>query len=283
MVFQAEDRTRAKRQQSEVAIQMALQGKWKEAADLNRQILDSFPTDVDACNRLGKALTEMGKYNDARDSYMKALEIDPLNSIAQKNLNRLATLGKVKKSKMATQKLAPQMFIEETGKTGVTLLQRPNMEVAARLTAGDQVKLARQKSGVLHVVTMDDELIGEVEPRLAQRLSRLIEGGNEYVAAIASMTDIDVKVFIRETFQHASQTGKLSFPAQVTEPFRPYVKERLLRNDRDTFIPSTDDDDESWSPSAKDEDVSDDDDDDDDDTDYDDDRGSISVGDSDDE
>src|SRR5262245_50258799 len=86
MVFQTEDRARAKKQHAEQAIQLALQGQWSEAAQLNREILESFPADVDAYNRLGKALTELGRYVEARDSYMKALEIDQLNSIARKNL-----------------------------------------------------------------------------------------------------------------------------------------------------------------------------------------------------
>ena len=48
MVFQAERGTRTKTQQADVAIQMALQGQWEQAVDLNRAILDSFPADVDA-------------------------------------------------------------------------------------------------------------------------------------------------------------------------------------------------------------------------------------------
>jgi hypothetical protein len=248
MVFQAEDRTRAKKQQSEVAIQAALQGKWTDAVQINRQILESFPTDVDAYNRLGKAQTELGKYKDARESYMKALEIDPLNTIAQKNLNRLATLGKSAPPRAAAQKLSPQMFIEETGKTGITTLNRPDMEIAARMTAGDQVKLAQDKS-LLVVKTIDGDLLGEVEPRLAQRLSRLIKGGNDYVAAIQSTDEDGVKVFIRETFQDASQTGKLSFPPTVSESFRPYVKERLVRHDADDegFFEEGEDT-EDWAP-----------------------------------
>ena len=61
--------------------------------------------------------------------------------------------------------------------------------------------------------------------------------------------------FIRETFQHAQQTGKLSFPPTVTESFRPYVKERLVRNDADDE-PFFEDGEETedWSPGAADAD-----------------------------
>lgn len=252
MVYQAEDRTRAKKQHADMAIQMALQGRWSEAAQLNRAIIESFPTDVDAYNRLGKAMTELGRYAEARDAYMKGLEIDPLNAIARKNLTRLATLGEEEAPRpIASQKLSPQMFIEETGKTGITTLVRPNMDVAARMTAGDQVALHRQDSS-LAVQTITGEHVGELEPKLSQRLIKLLDGGNEYVAAIAGLDEDAVRVFIRETFQHASQMGKLSFPPTVTESFRPYVKGRLLRHDADDESYFEDGEEgEGWEPTVE--------------------------------
>ena len=57
-VFPSEDRLRMKRQRSEKAIQLAMQNRWQEAADINRQILETFPEDVDTLNRLGKAQME---------------------------------------------------------------------------------------------------------------------------------------------------------------------------------------------------------------------------------
>jgi tetratricopeptide (TPR) repeat protein len=208
-------------------------------------IVESFPTDVDAYNRLGKAYTELGRYGEARNAYMKALEIDSLNSIAKKNLSRLATLGDEVRPPLANQKLSPQMFIEEMGKTGVTTLMRPNMEIAARMTAGDQVILHADKT-LLNIRTMNGDQVGEVEPKLGQRLLKLMDAGNEYVAAIQGLGDSEVRVFIRETFQHASQTGKLSFPPTVTESFRPYTRGRLLRQDAD--------DDAYWDESGEGED-----------------------------
>jgi len=249
MVFQTEDRARSKRQHADQAIQLALQGRWPEAADLNREIIEYFPGDVDAYNRLGKAQTELGRYGDAKGAYMKALEIDPLNSIAQKNLNRLASLGEQEAApRPAGRKLSPQMFIEETGKTGVTVLVRPSMDIAARMTAGDQVNLQRE-NGALVIQSIAGEYVGAVEPKLGQRLIKLMDAGNEYIAAISALDSSVVRLFIRETFQHASQTGKLSFPPTVTETVRPYVKGRLLHRDIDDDEAYFDENDESddWS------------------------------------
>src|SRR3989304_2416802 len=126
MVYQAEDRAKVRRQQAEAAIQLALQGRWDEAADLNRSIIGLFPTDVDAYNRLGKAMTELGRYGGGREAYQKGRGSGPPTA----------------------------------GPTGP----------AGRVSTG-------------------------------------------------------------ETSHHPSQLGKLSFPPTVTETFRPYLKERLIRQD----------------------------------------------------
>ena len=125
------------------------------------------------------------------------------------------------------------MFIEERGKTTITELARPDMDVVNQLTAGDLVKLARDKKGSVFVETMAGERFGDFEARLGQRLIKLLDGGNEYVTAISSLHEDGVKLFIRETLQGASQVGKLSFPATVTESARPGVKNRLGRSDED--------------------------------------------------
>jgi hypothetical protein len=233
MVFAADDRTRIRRQRAQQAIQLAIQGQWEEAAKVNRIIIDVFPNDVDAFNRLGKACTELGRYAEAREAYGKTLGLDPHNSIAQKNLARLSSLGDVAAPRAeAGTKLSPQLFISETGKTGVTGLVRPAAEVAARLTAGDEVFLRRQNSALL-VENAQGEYLGEVELKLSLRLIKLIEGGNRYAAAIATLARDNVRIIIKETYQHPSQAGKLSFPATTGEPFRPYIKEGLVRTDAD--------------------------------------------------
>ena len=77
------------RQGAEQAIQLAIESKWEEAATLNRSILEALPEDVDTWNRLGKSLLELGRFREAHDAYARSIELDPVNQIAKRNLERL--------------------------------------------------------------------------------------------------------------------------------------------------------------------------------------------------
>jgi len=232
MQFQAEEKARLRRQRVELAISLAMQGKWEEAVQVNRGLLELFPEDVDAYNRLGKALMELGRYDEARDAYRRAVEIDANNTIARKNLSRLAHLKEAPVAvREAREKPEPQLFIEETGKSGVTPLhQAASREVLARMTAGDPVRLKVSDKSLV-VENLAGEYLGQLEPRLAFRLLKLMEGGNQYAAAVAGLSDTGVRVIIKETYQDPSQVGRISFPTRGGEAFRPYTRESLLRHE----------------------------------------------------
>ena len=46
-IFHSEDRLRQKQQRADRAINLAMQNRWSEAAELNREIIQDFPRDVD--------------------------------------------------------------------------------------------------------------------------------------------------------------------------------------------------------------------------------------------
>jgi len=231
MNFQTGETTRLRRQRVEQAIQLALESRWREAVALNRSLIAMFPSDVDAYNRLGKALMEMGEYDDSRMAYQRALELEPLNSIARKNLERLEVRAKAAAAAAqgdGTRKMDPSLFIADTGKTGVATLRVVAPDALGRLTAGDTVEL-RPQDNTLAVVTADGDYVGQIEPKLGLRLLRLMDGGNRYVAAVASPSE--KKVIVREIYQHPNQQGRPSFPPVGGETVRPYVKDRLVRRD----------------------------------------------------
>lgn len=221
---------RLRRRRSKEAIDLAMRGQWEEAALANRSIIDIFPKDIDAHNRLGKALTELGQYAEAREAYSQALRIDPRNAIARKNLRRLLLLKEAELSPGEDHsKAAPHVFIQEMGRAGVaSLRQLAPREVLARLAAGDRVYL-RPKGQSLIVENKNSDYLGQVEPRIGARISKLMEGGNRYTAAITSLGDSEVKVIIKEIFQHPSQAGRPSFPVKGRGDFRPDVRDSILR------------------------------------------------------
>ena len=225
-----EDKARVKRLRTEQAIQFAMQSRWDDAITANRAIIAVFPDDPEAYNRLGKALSETGKIKEAREAYNQALTLEPTNAIAKKNLERLAAARSKAEPDKALQ-VDTSLFIEEMGKSGLTVLRPVQTKMLVTLSAGDEVALKIIGSR-LTVETMAGDYVADVEPKLALRLTRLIAGGNKYAAAIAGLNGDSVRIIIKETFQHPSQAGRLSFPAGKSgEVVRPYTRESLVRAD----------------------------------------------------
>ncbi len=234
MVFyQLSEKAKVRRHRTNEAIALAMQSRWDEAVAVNKSIIEVFPDDADAYNRLGKALTQLGRYAEAREAYGRALGIEPNNVIAKKNLDRLAHLKELDSGPRDGRRVSSHLFIEETGKADVTdLHQLAPREVLAKIAAGDPVHL-EAKGQSLMVESVDGEYIGEIEPRLGLRLIKLMEGGNKYAAAVASISEGKGKVMIKEVFQHPSQAGRPSFPARSADGFRPYVKDSMLKYERE--------------------------------------------------
>ena len=226
---------RLKQQRSKEAIDMAMQGRWQEAVAINKEIVEDFPNDIDAYNRLGRAYMELGEYSLAKEAYSQTLKLDRYNAIAKKNLHRLSLLGERALTSPASagdsDTVKPQHFIEESGKAGVVNLYRlAPREVLAGMVAGDRVHLRISNSGLI-VENSSGQYLGEVEPKHGARLLRLMKGGNEYSAAIVSAAEDRLTIIVREIYQHPSQAGQLSFPVRGLEGLQPYVSDRMLRRD----------------------------------------------------
>jgi tetratricopeptide (TPR) repeat protein len=231
MVRDEERLIRLKQQRSKEAIDLALQGRWQEAANLNKEIIEDFPDDVDTYNRLGRAYIELGYYKEARGAYGRAVELDPYNAIARRNIRRLRDLKEPPSVEVETEKVEPQHFIEEIGKAGVVgLYDLAPKEIRARMVAGDKVSLKVDGSSLL-AENSRGEYLGRVDPKHAQRLARLIQGGNQYASAVVRATRDMMTIIIRETYQDPGQAGKLSFPSKGLEEVRPYISDKVLSLD----------------------------------------------------
>ena len=206
---------RQRKEMAKRAIAMAMQNRWPEAVETNTAILSDFPEDLEAYNRLGKAMSEQGRVGEAKDAFQRALDISPHNSIARKNLDRLMKVEDADVGSGAGVGRAGHTFIEESGKAGVTsLMSVAPANVLVKEAPGRSVKLEID-GGALKVYGLADECLGQVEPRLASRLTRLMKSGNRYEAAVTSVGERELSVIIREVYHHPSQADVVSFPLRA--------------------------------------------------------------------
>ena len=222
---------RYKEQRSKEAIDLAMQARWQEAVTVNEELIQSFPGDVDTYNRLGRAYMELGKYAKAKEAYKQTVKLEPYNAIANRNLRRLNDLKETHKAPVETDKVEPEQFIEEIGKAGVVaLVDLAPKEKRALTVAGDKAVIKLDGS-YLMVENGRGEYLGKIEQKKATRLIRLMIGGNKYSAVVVKSSADGMTVMVRETYQHPSQAGKLSFPPKGMEAFRAYAGDRLLKSE----------------------------------------------------
>ncbi len=215
-----DEKLRLRRRLQDQAVDQAAKNRWEDAVETNLQLI-SLGEDADTRNRLGKAYFELGKLADARESYQHALRLNSNNAIARKNVERLEDLlsrtASTAPIRTTRQLVDLRLFITETGKTALTtvvdLARGPLIDV---VVTGEKVDLRMDGRHVL-VIDSGGNTIGRIEPKLAQRLSELMTGGNRYAAAVAQTNGHQLRVLIREVYQDPSQRGRVSFPGKLGE------------------------------------------------------------------
>ena len=242
---------RVAKEQAEIALKAAAGGRWQDSAEANRAILAlgaeiRVEERIEAQNRLAKALWELGDLAGSKKEYQATLALDPLNRIAERNLERLKGLIKqVGKKTLPSSEGATTpagIFIQEAGTTGFAQLTNVvDAATLAQVNSGDAVELV--VVGTRLIAKANGVEIGRVEPRIAARLVKLISDGNVYSSGITSISGSDIRIIIREERVSTQNVGKVSFPtAMRTSDERPYTKGSFFR-DEDGF---DDDDDESY-------------------------------------
>ena len=227
-----EDRDKIRKDRAKRAVALAMHGRWEQAATMNRSIVQEFPDDLEAHNRLGKALSELGRNREAKAAFKSVLNRSPNNSIAKKNLARLKKLADDSSPRVAKRaSRSVHAFLEERGKAGVTTLTNPApTSVLLELTPGDLVNL----SVTGRALTVTDEsgaYIGQVEPRLGSRIAKLIKGGNRYEATVTGAEDRRLDIIIREIYKSPSQMGTVSFPLRGSAEYGGYLPSQIMAYD----------------------------------------------------
>jgi hypothetical protein len=246
LTTQTQEPSKPKSAYVDEAVQMAVDARWEEAVELNEFIIQSFGPDEGSQNRLGKALTELGRLEEAKAAYDASLGINPMNPVARKNAAKLESLMNAKDIlKGGPIKVDLNLFVEEMGKTTTTTLRAAAEDVCSRVAAGDVAELRVDGDGI-EVDTARGVRVGSLEAKLARRLIKFIQGGNRYQAGITSCEGSTVKVIVREAYQDPKFQGKPSFPIvrKREVDFRPYTRERLVSPEVEAFSVGEDMDEE---------------------------------------
>lgn len=223
----------------QLAIEAALKSEWKSAVIYNQKILDIEP-DVPVLLRLGYINFKIGNWKEARKYYQKALKIQPLNRLAQTNLEKVKILEKKGyKSNKKIGSIDLNQFLEITGKTkNIHLVNIGQKNIIAALTVGQPVNLI-QKKRKIEVRTLENEYIGSLPDDLSRRLSHFIKANSVYEAFIKESDLTYIVIFIREVKKGKKVANYLSFPRNIQSHLNKINQDE--KNDQDD-----ESDEESW-------------------------------------
>lgn len=196
------------------AIKAVVNKNWKEAIDINNQILETVPDDIPSLNRLGIAYSMSGNQTKSTKAFEKVLKISPTNSIAKNNLNRLKNN---KTDGLANPYINNVSFIEEPGKSKVVALtSQAEPKIFSILNIGEPVVITPCKHKI-KVTSANDQFIGYLPDIISHRLLQLIKGGYKYKTLMKSVNPKSPQVFIQETHSAKKFKGLPSFPLEDGE------------------------------------------------------------------
>jgi tetratricopeptide (TPR) repeat protein len=209
------------------AISSALNGNWKEAVDINLQILKRASKDIPSLNRLARAYTELGEIKKATSTAGKVIRIDPTNKIALRALEKIK--GLKEGDTISSGPSSAKVFLEEPGKTKIVpLIHLGDPTIIARLDAGDEVVLDCHCHRV-QVSTIKNDYIGKLPDDISSRIKQLICLGNQFQAIIKSAEPKEVKVIIRETLKGKKAKNIISFSSEKID-YVSFASPTLLKN-----------------------------------------------------
>jgi len=237
------------------AIQASLSKDWKLAIRLNQQLLKINSADIDALNRLAKALLYSGFKTKSEAVYKKALKIDKYNPIALRGLETLKTYKVERKKDHLTAVDYSSAFLEEPGTTRtVNLIRLGDARVLSRLQPGDEVRL-QAREHCISVLNADNEYLGRLPDDLASRLRPLIKSGNVYQAWSKALdiqrnnlANSTVKIFIRELSRSQKYKQIPSFPSTEKLSYAAFTPPELVHVDRPRTTTPEEEDADDYTP-----------------------------------
>ncbi|MBI51922.1 MAG: hypothetical protein CL779_01720 [Chloroflexi bacterium] len=208
------------------ATQFALKGDWKKAISTNKEILSLNKLDVQALNRIGKAHLELGKLKESKKSYTKALQIDPLNTIARRNLKELEQMkdektlqGKVQNKSNLEKLVRNDILIQTAARSAEFIIDKPNSRVIKNLVPGTELLIIASENGV-EITNTRKVALGTIEPRSALRLKTCIDGGSQFEVIFKDFFGNSGVIQILETYREPSVALETPFINSIIDDER---------------------------------------------------------------
>ncbi|MDA1316898.1 MAG: hypothetical protein O3B87_02630 [bacterium] len=196
------------------AIEAAMNSNWEEAVALNKKITKLLPEEIPAFQRLGYALLQTNKLQDAAKQFKMVLKLQPNNNIAEDHLEKIEILLDKKKNRHThASKYNSELFLDIPGKTRtISLVTLGKKEDLAGLNVGEEIIL-KEKRRKLEARSRNDEYIGCLPDDISKRISYFMQEGSEYRAYIKAADLSEVVIFISEVFKGKKVERYPSFPA----------------------------------------------------------------------
>lgn len=196
------------------AVDAAIAIDWGTAIILNKKILKLDPANIGAQLRLGFIYLQTNDLEHAKKQYKSVLRLQPANSIAQENIEKIKVLEEAG-DHVAIEKdlnFNPNLFLDVPGKTKtVALVNVGQKNILAQLTVGEEVYL-KPKKHKIEVRTKTNEFLGYLPDDLSKRLELFLLGQSEYKAFIKEVSLSRVSIFIREEKRGKKVLRFTSFP-----------------------------------------------------------------------
>lgn len=203
------------------AVDAAIKLRWKDAVEINEKILSIDKKNLPSQLRLGYVYWQMGKLDQAKKCYNKAIRLQPANQLARENLERIKILQMRGNKKFSNKgnnvNLDPNLFIDSPARTkSVRLINLGQKNNLARLMIGQEVAL-KQKKRRIEVRTKNEDYIGSLPDDLSKRLILFIKAGSQYSAFIKEVELNRVVIFIREEKKGKKVLNFPSFPKNTSD------------------------------------------------------------------
>ena len=205
---------------SKKAIDAALKANWSEAIDLNSQILDQNPNNLEAKIRLGRALIQTRKFEKAKKIFREVLKVDPINSVALKNFD----LAKKCKAETKGQvQIDTKSLLKEPGTTSEATLEISAKGMTSKdFVSGENVYLKIKKKSIEVQKIKDGKkvTVGEIKDQdIVAKMNISLERNGRICAG-----------FLKGSEKHITILIKSSIPVFRAEKqdIRPYLKKGSL-------------------------------------------------------